>query len=52
MDDTIKYHEIVKAGTKDAWGTFGYDDWANWVPLDGNVGRPGTDFSSRVFNGA
>ncbi len=26
-------------------GTFGYIDWPNWVPLDGNVGRPGTDFS-------
>ena len=30
--------------------TFGYLDWPNWVPLDGNVGRPGTDFSQfQVF---
>ena len=26
-------------------GTYGYPDFPNWVPLDGNVGRPGTDFS-------
>ncbi len=26
-------------------GTYGYSDFANWVPLDRNVGRPGTDFS-------
>lgn len=45
VDGTIAYAEIVEAGTPDAWGTFGYDDWPNWVPLDGNVGRPGTDFS-------
>ncbi len=25
--------------------TYGYEDFPNWVPLDGNVGRPGTDFS-------
>jgi phosphatidylserine decarboxylase len=31
-------------------GTYGYLDWPNWVPLDGNVGRPGTDFSQfQVF---
>lgn len=31
-------------------GTYGYFDWPNWVPLDGNVGRPGTDFSQfQVF---
>ncbi len=28
-----------------AHGTFGYSDWPNWVPLDGDVGRLGTDFS-------
>ncbi len=26
-------------------GTYGYEDFTNWVPLSGNVGRPGTDFS-------
>ena len=47
VDGIIRYAEIVEAGvgSKDAWGTFGYSDWPNWVPLDGNVGRPGTDFS-------
>jgi len=45
VDGVIRYAEIVEAGTPQAWGTFGYDDWPNWVPLDGNVGRPGTDFS-------
>lgn len=45
VDGVIRYAEIVEAGTPDAWGTFGYDDWPNWVPLDSNVGRPGTDFS-------
>lgn len=45
VDGVIEYAEIVEAGTPHAWGTFGYDDWPNWVPLDGNVGRPGTDFS-------
>lgn len=45
VDGTIEYAEIVEAGTQFSWGTFGYDDWPNWVPLDGNVGRPGTDFS-------
>lgn len=45
VDGVIRYSEIVEAGTADAWGTFGYDDWPNWVPLDSNVGRPGTDFS-------
>ena len=45
VDGVIQYHEIIEAGTDDAWGTFGYGDWPNWVPLDGNVGRPGTDFS-------
>ena len=45
VDGEIQYAEIVEAGTEKSWGTFGYDDWPNWVPLSGNVGRPGTDFS-------
>lgn len=35
----IVHASIVKTNT------FGYYDWTNWVPTDGNVGRPGTDFS-------
>lgn len=45
VDGTIRYAAVVEAGTPEAFGTFGYSDWPNWVPLDGNVGRPGTDFS-------
>ncbi|MEM8931809.1 MAG: phosphatidylserine decarboxylase, partial [Acidobacteriota bacterium] len=45
VDGKVHYAEIVEAGTPAAFGTFGYSDWPNWVPLDGNVGRPGTDFS-------
>lgn len=45
VDGVIRHAEIVEAGTKYAFGTFGYNDWANWVPLSGDVGRPGTDFS-------
>ncbi len=45
VDGVIVYEEIVEAGTDYAWGTFGYFDWPNWVPLDGNVGRAGTDFN-------
>ncbi|MEJ2229116.1 MAG: phosphatidylserine decarboxylase [Alphaproteobacteria bacterium] len=45
VDGAILYHEIVEAGDPYAHGTFGYSDWPNWVPSDGNVGRPGTDFS-------
>jgi phosphatidylserine decarboxylase len=45
VDGTILYSEIVEAGTSHAHGSFGYSDWPNWVPMDGNVGRPGTDFS-------
>jgi phosphatidylserine decarboxylase len=45
VDGIVRHAEVVEAGTKYAYGTFGYDDWPNWVPLDGNVGRPGTDFS-------
>lgn len=36
---------IVHAKVLDQYGTYGYEDWPNWVPADGNVGRPGTDFS-------
>lgn len=39
VDGTIVHASLVKANT------FGYFDWPNWVPTDGNVGRPGTDFS-------
>ena len=35
----IVYASIVNQGT------FGYPDWPNWIPSDGNAGRPGTDFS-------
>ncbi len=49
VDGTVVYSELVKAETDGAnphaFGTFGYSDWPNWVPLDGDVGRPGTDFS-------
>ena len=46
VDGHLVYAEIVEAGSNPyAFGTFGYSDWPNWVPLDGNVGRPGTDFS-------
>ena len=40
VNGTVIHAELL---TKE--GTFGYFDWPNWVPLDGNVGRPGTDFS-------
>jgi len=39
VSGTIEHAEIVKTGT------YGYLDFPNWVPVDGNVGRPGTDFS-------
>lgn len=45
VDGTILYAEIVETGSPGTPGTFGYPDFPNWVPLDGNVGRPGTDFS-------
>ncbi len=35
----VVHSEIVRDGT------FGYDDFPNWVPNDGNVARSGTDFS-------
>ena len=45
VDGTVIHAEVVKTGTLGTPGTFGYADFPNWVPLDGNVGRPGTDFS-------
>ena len=39
VDGQIVHASIVKTNT------FGYPDWPNWVPTDGNVARPGTDFS-------
>lgn len=45
VDGTVIHAKIVKSGTKGTPGTFGYPDFPNWVPLDGDVGRPGTDFS-------
>lgn len=44
VDGEIVHAEIVPSGT------YGYEDFPNWLPLDGNVGRPGTDFSQfQVF---
>ena len=44
VNGTIVHAEIV------ASGTYGYEDFPNWVPPGGNVGRPGTDFSQfQVF---
>ncbi|MCB1825280.1 MAG: phosphatidylserine decarboxylase [Candidatus Competibacteraceae bacterium] len=45
VDGTVIHAEVVKTGTPGTPSTFGYPDFPNWVPLDGNVGRPGTDFS-------
>lgn len=45
VDGTVIHAEVVKNGTPGTPSTFGYNDFPNWVPLDGNVGRPGTDFS-------
>ncbi|KHD09994.1 hypothetical protein PN36_26230 [Candidatus Thiomargarita nelsonii] len=39
VNGTVVHAEIVKTGL------YGYEDFPNWVPFDGNVGRPGTDFS-------
>ena len=36
---TIVHADIVTDGA------YGYSDFANWAPTDGNPGRPGTDFS-------
>jgi len=44
VNGKIVHAEIVRSGT------YGYEDFPNWVPLDGNVGRPGTDFGQfQVF---
>ena len=40
VDGTVIHAEVVKTGTQGTPGTFGYPDFPNWVPLDGNVGRP------------
>ena len=45
VDGEVIHAEIVATGMPGTPGTFGYPDFPNWVPLDGNVGRPGTDFS-------
>lgn len=45
VDGTVIHAEVVKTSTPGTPGTFGYPDFPNWVPTDGNVGRPGTDFS-------
>lgn len=45
VDGEIVYAEIVDIGTDGVLGTYGYYDFPNWVPMDGNVGRSGTDFS-------
>lgn len=39
VNGKIVHGEVVHSGT------YGYEDFTNWAPLDGNVGRPGTDFS-------
>ncbi|PON12160.1 hypothetical protein C2W62_41060, partial [Candidatus Entotheonella serta] len=44
VNGTIVHAAIVENNT------YGYPDWPNWVPLDGNVARLGTDFSQfQVF---
>lgn len=44
VNGTVVHAEVVPNNT------YGYLDFPNWVPLDGNVGRPGTDFSQfQVF---
>jgi len=45
VDGQVIHAEIVETGSPGTPGTFGYPDFPNWVPTDGNVGRPGTDFS-------
>ncbi len=45
VDGTVIHAEVVKTGAPGTPGTFGYPDFPNWAPLDGNVGRPGTDYS-------
>ena len=45
VDGVIEYAEIVRVGDGSAAGTYGYYDFPNWVPLNGNVAQAGTDFS-------
>ncbi|MDJ0629369.1 MAG: phosphatidylserine decarboxylase [Rhodobacter sp.] len=45
VDGEIVYAERVQVGDGSAAGTYGYYDFPNWVPLNGNVAQPGTDFS-------
>jgi phosphatidylserine decarboxylase len=45
VDGKVIHAEVVKNGAPGTPSTFGYPDFPNWVPLDGNVGRPGTDYS-------
>ncbi|MEM6405662.1 MAG: phosphatidylserine decarboxylase [Pseudomonadota bacterium] len=45
VDGKVIHAEIVKTGTAGTPSVFGYPDFPNWVPTDGNVGRAGTDFS-------
>ncbi len=45
VDGEIIYAEIIAVGTNGVLGTYGYYDFPNWVPMSGDVGRPGTDFS-------
>ncbi len=50
VSGTLVHAKLVNPRTGSDIGTYGYVDWPNWVPLDGNVGRPGTDFSEfQVF---
>ena len=45
VDGKVLHAEVVNTGSKGTPGTFGYPDFPNWVPISGDVGRPGTDFS-------
>jgi phosphatidylserine decarboxylase len=45
VDGVIRHAEIVRVGSGSAAGTYGYFDFPNWVPLNGNVAQAGTDFS-------
>ncbi len=40
VNGIIRHAEVLEN-----YGTYGYPDFPNWVPKDGNVGRPGVDFS-------
>jgi phosphatidylserine decarboxylase len=50
VDGTVMHAEVVKTGLPATPSTFGYPDFPNWVPLSGDVGRPGTDFSQFQAN--